>query len=170
MIRSSAASKKVFDFTTPLQGIERALKICALNVEYLSDIEIKSDMEGRWCDYKLYFEHMDDLNAVQMAIWADGVYVGDQDIQEISEFLIRVNEQLWIGHFAWDEDSQSILYRHTFLAHEVHNMDPDVLADVLDSARLAFDRFQPFFQMLVTGDIGLKQSLNVAYMDTMGEA
>ena len=162
--------KQVYDFTTPLEGFERALSVASFDWDRVSDDELKFMMDGRWCQYKGFFEYCDDLDIIQMTCWAEGVFVGDRDVNEIAEFLLRVNEQLWIGHFSWDEEAQTITYRHTFLAHEAHNIEATVLMDVLDAAKIAFDRFRPFFQMLVTGEIGLQQSINVAYMDTMGEA
>lgn len=162
--------KAFFDFTTPMEGIEHALCVASLKWERQSDEEIKMVLNGRWCDYKVFFEYLDDLDIIQLTIWPEGVFVGDSDIAEISEFLARINQQLWIGCFNWDDEAETITFRHTFLAHEAHNIDPCALIDVLDAAKIAFDRFQPFFQLLVTGDVGLKQSLNVAYMDTIGEA
>lgn len=169
-MKRATQTKRVYDFTTPLEGMERALSLSTLHYERISDDEIKFFMDGRWCQYKGFFEYCDDVDVIQMTCWADGVFVGDADLTEIAEFLLRVNEQLWIGHFSWDEEAQTITYRHTFLAHEAHNMDAAILVDVLDAAKVAFDRFRPFFQLLVSGDIGLQQSINVAYMDTIGEA
>ncbi len=165
-----AVARKTYDFTTPMDGVERALSVAHYNSARSSDDEITLDMDGRWCSYKAYFDYTADLDIVQLTCWAEGVFVGDADLVEISQFLLRVNEQLWIGHFCWDEEAQTITFRHTFLAHEIHAIEPSVLVDVLEAAKTAFDRFRPFFQMLVTGEIGLQQSLHVASMDVVGEA
>jgi hypothetical protein len=170
MMRTPSLSRKTYDFTTPMEGVERALSATGLCWQSLNAEEIRAEIEGRWSDYDVFFEYLNDQDAVQMTLWTDDVVIPDADLQEVSEFLVRVNEQLWIGHFSWDEEAETITYRHTFLSHELHRIDPSVLMDVLQTARLSFDRFHPFFQMLAQGDVALDQSLNVAYMDTVGEA
>ncbi len=170
MYKSNTKQKAVYDFTTPMEGIEKALTLASFRAERPTDDEIKMSLNGRWCDYKVFFEYFDDMDVIQLTVWPEGVGVGDADLTEIAEFLVRINQQLWIGHFSWDDEAETIVYRHTFMAHEAHNMDASALVDVLDAAKLSFDRFQPFFQMLVAGEVGISQSINVAYMDTIGEA
>ncbi len=169
-MRNTKSQKAFYDFTTALEGIEKALSVAGFTWDRLSDEEIKLTLAGRWCDYKVFFEYCDDLDVVQLTIWPEGVFVGDKDLSDIAEFLARINQQLWIGCFCWDDEAETITFRQTFLANEAHSIEAESLVDVLEAAKLAFDRFQPFFQLLVTGDVGVQQSLNVAYMDTIGEA
>ena len=59
MYKSNTKQKAVYDFTTPMEGIEKALTLASFRAERPTDDEIKMSLNGRWCDYKVFFEYFD---------------------------------------------------------------------------------------------------------------
>ena len=50
-MRNTKSQKAFYDFTTALEGIEKALSVAGFTWDRLSDEEIKLTLAGRWCDY-----------------------------------------------------------------------------------------------------------------------
>jgi hypothetical protein len=167
---SSNLSGLAYEDSNPLDVIEMVFSRQELTFDRVSDGEMKAVIEGKWCDYRVYFEWHGRHNALECTFWPTSLYFTETDYKEIAEFVTRVNEELWLGHFTYSQESQTVLFKHTFLLGQAGTIYPEQIQDIFELAKLAFDRFYPFFRVLANGQKNLSDTINVALMDVAGEA
>lgn len=159
-----------FDETNPLDVIEMTLDMKDWAMDRVSNEEMKARIVGKWCDYKVFMEWHHNHRVLECTFWPSGLFFDAADFSEVSEFLTRINEQLWLGHFIFCNDSQTVLFKHSFLLGQAGSISPEQIQDVFDLARLAYDRFYPFLKLLAQGERDMSDTISVAMMDVAGEA
>ena len=87
----------------------------------------------------------------------------------IYELIAKLNERLWIGHFAIWIDEGIPMFRHT-----VHcqggRIDASHIDELVDLARSECERYYPAFQFVIWGGRTPDDAISCALLDTVGEA
>lgn len=133
-----------------------------------SDEEMAVEVPGQWCDYGLYFAWSEELRVLHFSC-AFEMRVPTRQRGAIFELLSRLNERLWIGHFALWHDEGLPMYRHT-----VQVSDPGansrIFEELMDIAVAECERFYPAFQFVIWGGKTAPQAIEAAMLDVAGEA
>jgi len=98
----------------PVDLVERLAALNDWSFERPGDHEITLSIAGRWADYHISFQWMDELEALHLACAFD-LKVPDSRRPEVLRLLAVVNEQLWVGHFDLWPDQGMVMYRHALL-------------------------------------------------------
>ena len=133
------------------------------------DEELVAEVQGTWCNYRIWFTWQPDLGVLIFSCAYD-VKVHPRHCEKLYPLLAAVNEKLWLGHFDLSSDDGVIMYRHAQLLRGAQSATPEQLEDLMDIAITECNRFYPAFQSVLWGGNSITEALEIALLDTVGEA
>lgn len=131
--------------------------------------ELLAEITGTWCNYRIWFTWQPDLEVMMFSCAFDSK-VPDSGIKNVYPILAAINEKLWLGHFDLCSLEHVIMFRHATLLRGGKGVSPEQIEDLIEIAMNECDRFFPAFQSVVWGGNNWQDALNIALMDTAGEA
>jgi hypothetical protein len=129
--------------------------------------ELAVEAPGSWCDYGMFFAWSEDLSALHFSCALD-MRVQTKLMGQIYELLAKLNERLWMGHFAvWVEEGIP-MFRHTVRLQQ--RVDAEAIAELMDLAMAECERYYPAFQFVIWGGRSAEDAIASSLFDTVGEA
>ncbi len=133
------------------------------------DEELVAEVQSSWCNYRIWFTWQPDLGVLIFSCAYD-IKIHEKHRAKLFPLLAAVNEKLWLGHFDLSSDDGVIMYRHAQLFRGAQGASPEQLEDLLDIAITECNRFFPAFQSVLWGGNTHEEALEIALLDTVGEA
>ena len=159
-----------FEYLNPLDSVENVL--CTHNWVFnrISEDELVVQIAGKACSYRLFFIWQEDMNALQFCAQYD-MTVNSQNMDHAAGLLMKINENLWMGHFDIPSDTGVPSFRQTCLMRGLENAEHTKhFEDMVDIALTQCERFYSAFHFLCSANIANDQVISLALMDTSGEA
>ena len=137
--------------------------------ERRSDEEMAVEITGQWCDYRLYFSWIGDLQALHFAC-AFEMRVPAYKRTDITDLLARINEKLAVGHFdLWAEEGLPV-FRQAVLLRGVGGASVEQVEDLVEIAVSECERYYPAFQFVVWGGKTSTEAIEASMLETVGHA
>lgn len=131
--------------------------------------ELVAEVAGGWCHYRVWCSWQPDLEVMTFSCAFDSK-IPEKSDKVLFPLLAAINERLWLGHFDLCSEEHIITFRHALLLRGGNGATPEQLEDLIDIAITECDRFFPAFQSVVWGGNSSADALEIALMDTVGEA
>lgn len=155
--------------SNPLDMLEQIASANDWAFDRRSDSEMAAEAPGKWCDYGLYFSWSHEISAIHFTCAFD-MKVPEKARPRLYELLAMANEKLWIGHFGFDPDDGTLLFRHAMLLRGTPGASSESLEDMVDIAITESERFFPAFQFVLWGGKTPTEALSAAMLECAGEA
>lgn len=133
------------------------------------DEELVAEVEGAWCNFRIWFAWQPDLNALIFSCTYD-MKIHEKARSKMHTLLAAVNERMWLGHFDIGTEDGVVMFRHALLLRGSRNVTSEQFEDLIDIAISECNRFYPAFQSVLWGGTSIEEALEVALLDTVGEA
>ncbi len=131
------------------------------------ETEVAVEAPGNWCDYGMFFAWSEDLSALHFSCALD-MRVQPRLMTHVYELLAKLNERLWMGHFAiWVEEGIP-MFRHTVRLSE--GLDQDLIGELMELAISECERYYPAFQFVIWGGRTAEDAIASSMLDTVGQA
>jgi len=153
----------------PLDVVEQFVAANDWSYDRRNDEELAVEVPGKWCDYSLYFAWRQDAGALHFTCAFD-MRVQSAKRRETNDLLARVNDRLWLGHFAVWSDEGVPMFRHAVLLRGHGGASMEQIEDLVDIALSECERFYPAFQFVLWGGKSADDAIAAALLDTVGEA
>lgn len=157
------------DTANPLEVLEQLAGFRDWPFDRRADDELAVEVPGRWGDLGLYFAWSPEISALHISC-SYNLRVPEGRKPQVYELMAQCNEKLWLGHFAvWAEEGLP-MFRYALLVDPKSHASPDRLEDVMDVAVSECERFYPAFQYVIWGGKTPPEAIELAMLDTAGEA
>ncbi len=133
------------------------------------DEELIAEVTSGWCNYRIWFTWQQELGVLIFSCAFD-TKIPDRHRAALYPLLAEINEKLWLGHFDVCSDEGLITFRHALLLRGTQGATDQQLEDLMDIAVVECDRFYPAFQSVMWGGKTIKEAVDIALMDPIGEA
>ncbi len=153
----------------PLDAVEELVAANQWAFDRSGEDQLVVDIQGRWCDYRLFFMWHEENCGLQFACQAD-VKVPDAMRPAAGELLVAINRRLWAGHFDVCPRFGTPLFRYTLLLRGAPMVSMEQLEDLVELALSECERYVPAFQFVVWGGKSVDEAIEAAVLDTVGEA
>jgi hypothetical protein len=153
----------------PIELIEDVMTAQELPFHRLSDVELATEVEGRWGSYHLQFFWQEDIKALHFSSIMD-LKINDVPQPNLFELLSLLNERMILGHFEIYAEEDAPAFRYSFLVPTPQTLPLDLIEDAIEICLDECERCYPAFQYLISGEKGAKEAAAIAIMDTAGEA
>lgn len=133
------------------------------------DEELVAEVSGSWCNYRIWFTWQPDLQVLIFSCAFD-TKIHDKNRKTLYPLLANVNEKLWLGHFDVCSQEHLVTFRHALPLRGSNGATSEQIEDLIDIAISECDRFFPAFQSVLWGGNSCAEAIQIALMDTVGEA
>ncbi len=157
------------NFFHPLDLVEEIVAANDWQFERAEADELIADVGGRWADYSLMFGWRQDMRMMQFACACD-LRVTVERRSALYEMLSLVNDQMPLGHFVVDADSNLLVFRHASLMRGQGSPTVEQLEDMVELALEECDRFYPAFQYMLWGGKSASDAVACALLEPVGRA
>jgi len=152
----------------PLDVVEEVVSVKEWVFDRRNKEEMAVEVPGTWCDFGLFFAWSEDLSALHFSCALD-MRIQTKVLGQIYELIAKLNERLWMGHFAvWVEEGIP-MFRHTMRVTNAKLMG-DQIEYLVDLAVQECERYYPAFQFVIWGGRSAEDAIACSLLDTMGEA
>jgi hypothetical protein len=155
--------------SNPLDLLEEWVSANDWSFDRHSDCELLAEVNGHWCGYQFCVIWQSELSAVFFTCHID-LRIPEKQYPAVCELLVRVNEDLWLGHFDLMAQGQGLIFRHTVPLRGTQGISIEQLEDVVDTATQECEKLYPALQLVVWGGKPVGEALAAAGMETVGEA
>ena len=153
----------------PIDLVEEIVQANEWPHDRSSDEEMVVEIQGRWCDYRLFFVWQREMNALHYSCGFE-MKVPRGRRGPVYELLAAVNERLWLGHFDLADGDDSPSFRQGVLLRGVFGASVEQIEDLVDISISECERFFPAFQLVVWAGKSAKEAIAAAMIDPVGEA
>lgn len=153
----------------PLDVVEEIVLANEWPFDRTTDDEMFVEIQGRWCDYRLYFVWQPEVGALQFTCQFDMKVPGGRRAP-VNELLADVNNRLWLGHFDVEPDDHTPMFRHALLLRGQRGATIEQIEDLVEVALTESERYYPAFQFVIWGGKTARDAIEAAILDTVGEA
>lgn len=156
--------------SNPLDNVEEFLSINNWVFDRMTDDELIVQLQGKACTYRLFFIWQADMSALQFCCQYD-LTVAPGNMDAAARALLKINENLWMGHFDIPQGNSMPSFRHTCLLRGVRGLSGiDHIEDLVDISLAQCERYYSVFDLLARGADAMDDDLSLALMDTSGRA
>lgn len=155
--------------TNPLDVAEALIESRDWLFDRPMEEELLAEINGTWGNYRIWFTWQPDLEVMMFACAYDNK-IPESSVKLVYPILGAINEKLWLGHFDLCSQENVIMFRHAILLRGGKGVTREQIEDLIDIAMNESDRFFPAFQSVIWGGNNWQDALNIALMDTAGEA
>ncbi len=131
--------------------------------------EIAISIAGDDTDYHVAVSWLSEIEALHVACAFD-IKVTAARRNEVTKLLALVNEQLWIGHFDIWQAEGVVMYRNTLLLAGQAEATAEQMEALIETAVDTCQRHRLAFDFVVRGGRTAREALDLALMETVGEA
>lgn len=167
----TAAMLKIDHFHNPLDIAEMVMLDRDLSFDRSSDGDLLAESVSMWGAQRIWFSWQEEHRSLSLSSTLENK-IAKAALPNVYELLACVNERLWMGHFSYDSDNHSVMFRHTLLvgAEDGHLPSQESIDELLELATNEWDRFFPALQSGVWGGKDPKEALQFAMFETVAEA
>ena len=137
--------------------------------ERSSSDELAVEINGRWCNYRLFFIWQAEIGALHFSCVFE-TRIHQESFKSVYALLATINEKLWLGHFDLSSEDGMPMFRHTLLLRGAGPASVEQLEDLVDISVSESDRYYPAFQFVIWGGKTPKEALDAALIEVVGEA
>lgn len=166
---STLAGEALKTAPNPIDLVEEIIGANEWPFQRAGENDLVAEISGRWCDYRLHFGWLPEVNAMEFSCGID-VKVGERQRPAVYALLAMVNERIWIGHFDLTSRGGLPCYRHAMLLRGARGASVEQLEDLVDIAVTECERFYPAFQFVLWGGKPAEEAIKAAVIETVGEA
>ena len=166
---STLAGEALQTALNPIDLVEEIIGANEWPFQRAGENELVAEISGRWCDYRLHFGWLPEINAMEFSCGLD-IKVTPRQRGPVSALLALVNERIWIGHFDLTGKGGLLCFRHAMLLRGARGVSVEQLEDLVDIAVAECERFYPAFQFVLWGGKPADEAIKAAVIETVGEA
>lgn len=131
--------------------------------------ELVVGINGEWCNYHLWFSWRDSPGVLHLCCAFD-LKVPNEKRDDVSLVIARINDGIWLGHFAVSTNRDSIMFRQgqVMLTDATSSLAP--YETLIEIALEECERYYPAFQFVMWGGKSPDDAIAAALLETWGEA
>lgn len=131
--------------------------------------ELVAEISGAWCHYRVWCSWQPDLEVMTFSCAFDSK-IPEQASKQLYPLLGAINEKLWLGHFDLCSEELIVTFRHALLLRGGNGATYQQVEDLIDIAITECDRFFPAIQSVIWGGSHYQNALEIAMLETVGQA
>lgn len=126
-------------------------------------------LSGEYCDMHLRLFWHRDYKTLQVVNFLD-LKIPENRLTSIQEAIMKLNEQMFIGHFEYWYSEKAVLFRHASLASDpmAGGVTEDHLATLIEVAVNEANKVFPVFQFIMWGGMDADDAIDAAMMECAG--
>ncbi len=163
------SQESYFPYSSPISLLEELFFQFEWDYERTGENEVTAEVEGRWCNYRLFALWRQDLECLMFSALID-IKIPQDKRNQVGILLTALNPKIWLGHFEISPDDEVPAYRYALTLRGMSSASLEQMEEILSAAVTECDRLYPALQFVLWGGKSPEEALVAAMLDTYGEA
>ncbi|MCJ8324467.1 MAG: YbjN domain-containing protein [Rhizobiales bacterium] len=155
--------------THPIDVVENLADDFHWSADRVAEDEINIHIVGEWCKYNLTVHWNPNIDGLHMGIAFDFKPSKDRVI-ELQKLIMLINEQLWLGHFEYWENSDILMFRYGTLLAEGQGFTDIQCHTIINHSVETCEQYYAAFQFTLWANKTADQALMACLLDITGSA
>lgn len=152
-----------------LDVVEHLLQERDISHDRLSEHEIAAEILNQWSNYRLWFLWQEESHALMFTCEYE-TKVPKHHLPRLYHLLGLINERLWLGHFDYVGEEESVAFRYCLPVRAGETLAPEQVQNLIDIALVECERVYPALQSLLWAGKSPAEALEIALLETIGAA
>ena len=160
----------IIDVPNPIDEAEILAGVNQWTFERQND-ELIILLDGAYTAMQMRLFWRSDYKTLQLANVIDLKVPGDKQ-NEMYKAIGLINERLWLGHFEYWTQDNSLLFRHASLANDPMEggISEEHIATLIETAITESEKFYPVFQFILWGGMSAEDAIEATMLESQGSA
>ncbi len=154
---------------SPLDVIEDYARREGLGFQKREPQEAFTKIKGKWAEYRIgvLWRSVDSFLHISCPL---NIKVPPIHRQDVMELIMLANEQICFGHFILCSESNIPIFRCSQALRGVPNIVMEQVEDIVKNIFRECERFYPVFQFVIWANHDPKKAMQMAILETVGQA
>ncbi len=153
----------------PIDLIEEMVAANDWPFDRSNEQELVVGINADWCTYHLWFAWRHEPGVLHLCCAFD-LKVPEERRRDVSTLVARINDSIWLGHFAMNDERSSVMFRHGQVMFAESTPSPTPYETLIEIALNECERYYPAFQFVIWGGKSPTDAIAAAMLETRGEA
>lgn len=160
------------ELSNPLDSVEDILTAHQWAFSRTTEDVLTVQITGRGgALYDMRFIWQEEYGAMQFTCLMSDLAIPADKTIAASQAMRKINAELWLGHFDFEEETRTPRFRHTCLFRGMHGASgAEHIEDLVDIALAECERFFSAFDLIAHPANDHEALFSLAMMDASGEA
>ncbi len=160
------------ELSNPLDSVEDILSANEWVFNRHNEDELNVQITGRHgALYDMHFFWQEEYGAMQFTCKMGDLDIPENKMDTAAQAMRKINANLWLGHFDFQDDQRIPRFRHTCLFRGMHGASgAEHIEDLVDIALAECERFYAAFDLIARPKEADQSLFSLAMMDSAGES
>ncbi len=127
------------------------------------------EITGKWADYRVGVFWRPELSYLCLTCRFD-LKIPLPRKSDVIQLIARINEKIWLGHFDFSSELSGPIFRCSLPLRGIKSLAFEQIEDFFKTAIDESERFYPVFQFVVWANHAPEKAMEMAILETVGEA
>lgn len=146
------------DLYNPLDTIEYLFSRDRISCERRKDNELVAEVQGKWDNMLLFFAFEEHMRCLHLSCLLN-IETAAVDRSKMFELLALLNENLWLGHFAYWSEQKMPIFKHSMILQDNEELFTDKISKIIELSIMECERVYPIFNAVMRQNVSPTQAL-----------
>ncbi len=153
----------------PIDTVENLARDFHWVFDRVNQDEINIHIVGEWCKYNLTVHWNAQIDGLHLGIAFDFKSPADR-VAEMQKLILLINEQLWLGHFEFWENSNILMFRYGTLLADGQGFNNLQCHTIINHSIETCEQYYAAYQFTLWAGKPAEQALMACLLDITGSA
>ncbi len=151
------------DLYNPIDTIEGIFSRDKVSYDRRKDNELVAEVQGKWDNMLIFFAYEEHLRCVHISCLLN-IETSNVDRAKMFELLAMLNENLWLGHFAYWSEQKMPIFKHSLILQDNEELFSHKISKIIELSIMECERVYPIFNAVMRQNIEPAQALYTSAM------
>jgi len=151
------------DLYNPLDTIEYLFSRDSVSCERRKINELVAEVQGKWDNMLIFFAFEEHMRCLHLSCLLN-IETATVDRSKMFELLALLNENLWLGHFAYWSEQKMPIFKHSIILQDEEELFADKIGKIIELSIMECERVYPIFNAVMRQNVSPMQALYAGAM------
>lgn len=151
------------DMYNPIDTIENIFQRDNVSFDRRKDNELVAEVFGKWDNMLVFFAFEEHMRCLHISCLLN-IETATVDRSKMFELLALLNENLWLGHFAYWSEQKMPIFKHSIILQDSEELFTGKISKIIELSIMECERVYPIFNAVMRQNVSPTQAL---YADSM---
>lgn len=146
------------DLYNPLDTIEYLFSRDNISCERRKNNELVAEVQGKWDNMLIFFAFEEHMRCLHLSCLLN-IETATVDRSKMFELLALLNENLWLGHFAYWSEQKMPIFKHSLILQDEEELFIGKIGKIIELSIMECERVYPIFNAVMRQNISPSQAL-----------
>lgn len=151
------------DLYNPLDTIEYIFSRDNISCERRKINELVAEVQGKWDNMLIFFAFEEHMRCLHISCLLN-IETATVDRGKMFELLALLNENLWLGHFAYWSEQKMPIFKHSMILQDEEELFVEKIGKIIELSIMECERVYPIFNAVMRQNVSPTQALYAGAM------